>query len=48
MEKNEIYDRMCHLLTDYEHPEDAVSPVTADDLYDMLVEIQNKWEDITN
>lgn len=47
LEKYEIYDRMSKLLTDYEIPEDAAFPVKAGDLYTMLVEIQNKWEELT-
>ena len=38
-----IYDKMCALLTDYEH-RDSENIVTADDLYSMLVDIQNAWE----
>lgn len=48
-ERNEIYDRMCRLLTDYEQigmgdmfPAETV----AEALYEMLVEIQNKWETV--
>ena len=46
-EKQEIYDKMCRILTDYEHPEEGNDPVTEDDLYEMLVEIQNNWEYLT-
>lgn len=46
--KDELYDRMSKLLTDYEHPEDAVLPVDADDLYVMLVEIHRNWEEVTS
>ena len=42
MEKNDIYDEMCHVLTDYE--EDQAG---ADDLYSMLVKIQNNWEELS-
>lgn len=42
MDKNEVYDEMCHVLTDYE--EDRAS---GGDLYDMLVKIQNNWEELT-
>ena len=44
MDKNGIYDEMCHLLTDYETGENAVGP---EDLYIMLVKIQNYWEELT-
>ena len=41
-ERKQIYDKICRLLTDYEERND----VYPDDLYDMLVEIQNKWETV--
>lgn len=47
IEKNDLYDRMCKLLTDYEMPEEGSDPVTDNDLYYMLLEIQNKWEELT-
>ena len=47
LQKNDLYDEMCHLLTDYENPEDAILPVSKEDLYDMLVKIQNNWEELT-
>lgn len=37
--KQSIYDEMCRVLTDWETQE-AVD----DDLYNMLVKIQNNWE----
>lgn len=44
-QKEEVYDKMCALLTEYEHPEECEGyEVTAEDLYSMLVEIQNNWE----
>lgn len=42
MQKNDIYDELSHVLTDYE--EDNAG---ADDLYEMLVKIQNNWEELT-
>ena len=43
--KQEIYDELSRVLTDYEHepmsPDDAASM-----LYDMLVKIQNNWEEV--
>ena len=39
--REEIYDEMCRLLTDYECENDMV---TEYELYDMLVKIQNNWE----
>lgn len=49
MDKNAIYDEMCHLLTDYEMfgEEGYENAVEACDLYDMLVKIQNNWEELT-
>jgi hypothetical protein len=41
-EREKIYDKMCQLLTDYENGSDMV---TEYELYDMLVEIQRRWED---
>lgn len=46
-EVQEIYDKLCRILTDYEMPEDGADPITEDDLYEMLVEIQNNWEYLT-
>jgi hypothetical protein len=46
--KRDIYEELTRLLTDYEHPEDFEH---YDDiewegmLYEMLVKIQNRWED---
>ena len=39
--KQQIYDEMCEVLTDYERGSDMV---TEYELYDMLVKIQNNWE----
>lgn len=47
MQKNELYDEMCHILTDYENEGDATLPVSKEDLYNMLVKIQNNWEELT-
>jgi DNA-binding protein Fis len=40
--KESIYDEMCRLLTDYED----MNGVTENDLYEMLVKIQNNWETV--
>lgn len=46
--KEAIYDEICALLTNYEHPEECEGfEVTKDDLYSMLVKIQNNWEYLT-
>jgi hypothetical protein len=39
--KSMIYDELCRVLTDYENRED-----NTDGLYEMLVKIQNRWEDV--
>ena len=38
-----LYDEMCRVLTDYEG-NGSEEKTSADDLYDMLVKIQNRWE----
>lgn len=44
MDKNQVYDELCHLLTDFEEMRESVGE---EDLYDMLVKIQNNWEELT-
>lgn len=44
LQKDAIYDEMCGLLTDYETGENDVNSA---DLYEMLVKIQNNWEELT-
>ena len=46
LQKDAIYDEMCYLLTDYETDE-LYREYAAEDLYDMLVKIQNNWEELT-
>ena len=41
-QREEIYDEMCRVLTDYENIEGDM--VTEWDLYQMLVRIQKNWE----
>ena len=41
-EKQQIYDELSMLLTNYEEGNDVYS----DDLYEMLVKIQSSWETI--
>ena len=46
--KKDIYNELVKLLTDYEHPEDVEDYNDIDweaELYEMLVKIQNRWED---
>ena len=40
-EKEAIYDEICAVLTRYEEFDDDESDL----LYEMLVKIQNRWED---
>ena len=50
MEKNEIYDEACKLLTDYEHSQDNGEDdtlATPEDLYSQLVVITTYWEELT-
>ena len=47
MQKNELYDELSRILTDYEIPEEGQDPVTEYDLYELLVKIQNNWEELT-
>jgi hypothetical protein len=44
MDKNQVYDELCNLLTDFEQMKETVCE---EDLYDMLVKIQNNWEELT-
>ena len=46
--KEEIYDTLSALITDFEHPENVKNYDKinwANTFYDMLVIIQNRWED---
>ena len=50
LEKDKIYDALCKTLTEYEEqfePIDGVDWSWEQELYMMLVEIQNNWEEIT-
>lgn len=50
MDKNHIYDMLCKTLTDYEKQFEPIKDVDwswEQELYMMLVEIQNNWEEIT-
>lgn len=38
--KKEIYDEICRVLTDYEE-----GRCGSEDIYLLLVKIQNQWED---
>jgi hypothetical protein len=43
--KQSIYDEICMVLTDYEG-NGSEGGASADDLYALLVKIQNRWDDI--
>lgn len=44
--KRDIYDELSRVLTDYEHREDIYEDIDWEaELYEMLVKIQNRWED---
>lgn len=47
MQKNEFYDRLSRFLTDYEHQDEEGFVVDESELYEMLVEIQNSWGELT-
>ena len=50
MDKNNVYDRLCKTLTDYEEQFEPIEDVDwswEQELYMMLVEIQNNWEELT-
>ncbi len=44
-EKKQIYDELSRVLTDYEG-NGSPAGASAEDLYDMLVKIQNKWDTV--
>lgn len=41
-ERDRIYDEICSILTRYE----CKDGVCEQDLYEMLVEVQNNWEEV--
>lgn len=44
--KRDIYDELSRVLTDYENREDIFEDIDWEaELYEMLVKIQNRWED---
>ena len=50
MDKNNVYDRLCKTLTEYEEQFEPIKDVDwswEQELYMMLVEIQNNWEELT-
>lgn len=50
MKKNSLYDELCRTLTEYEEQREIIKGVEwswEDELYFMLIKIQNKWEELT-
>lgn len=45
IEREDIYNEIVRTLTNYEIPEDEEHRTTEEDLYLLLVKIQNRWED---
>lgn len=45
LEREDIYNEIVKTLTNYEIPEDEEYRTTEEDLYLLLVKIQNRWED---
>lgn len=45
LEREDIYNEIVKALTNYEIPEDEEYRTTEEDLYLLLVKIQNRWED---
>ena len=48
LQKDALYDEMCHLLTNFENQDDSNCDIVADDLYNFLVKLQNNWEELTS
>ena len=46
--RQDIYNEMCRLLTDYEQRENEIDNGIdwESEFYNMLVKIQNRWEDV--
>ena len=50
MAKNNLYDQLSGLITDFENPEEVENYYDIDwqlELYDMLVKIQKAWGELT-
>ena len=44
--KQEIYDTICRTLTNYEDDKYPNDMFALDDMYNLLVVIQNNWEEV--
>ena len=47
LQKDAIYDELCNVLTIYESDDDLTATDCMEILYEMLVKIQNNWEELT-
>ena len=46
LDKNALYDELCNVLTEYESDDDLSATYCMEMCYDMLVKIQNNWEEL--
>ena len=48
MERKSLYDRICFALTNYEMPQEqgVTEEEAVEDMYNVLVEIQNSWDEL--
>ena len=46
IEREDIYNEIVKTLTNYEIPEDEERRTTEEDLYLLLVKIENRWADV--
>lgn len=44
--RKSLYDELCEILTEYENPEHYNNRTGEAELYEILVKIQNNWENI--
>ena len=48
LQKAAIYDELSRVLTIYESDDDLTATDAMQMCYEMLVKIQNNWEEVTN
>lgn len=46
MNKQEIYDELCRVITEYEEDNNKNVYDNLQDMYNIMVEIQNNWETV--
>lgn len=46
MNKMEIYDELCRIITEYEEDDKKDVYDNLQDMHDILVKIQNNWETV--